>query len=1511
MASWNNNTSRPNWQGNGATNKSRILTPSTINADEINANYISTGYLQANSISSANGSIAFLSNLVLNTGVIALGISPTFLTAEAGVLYVNGDAVAFPSSFSTIADWSQFKAVANVDMSRSSIYNVQSISTNILSTGILTAGSISTINLASSNIGANNLSSINIGFDTLNGRAGIIGTLGGTNIVYSNAILSNLTSLTMNTRQLNTSNVLASNSITSFAISSVIVSTGYITADVGFFNSTFNSTIFSYKGIFQSTATGFLIVNNISSGNISASNISATLISNVDQITLSGNRPNVPWDSAILYAPGDIIFVSPYSYVANFSNLDVNPQSNIENWAAGNYLLGEAAFVAGVGTYSCLASGFYGSPPNTYPDDWIIRGATNNPNSLWSITNTIANPFGGTIIGNSNSLIRVGNVSSIYMNASTIVAGNLVANVLETNNLIANSFQTNNISSGTANIDFLYTSNIYNSNALQTNSLDVISDSQLNTLTTSGTINADGALNTNNTLNLGGGMAMNSDIVGSSENITIPIPPFVIPQYFNNLDNINEANVASLTVIGGATGNNFFPPYRNNSIVNIGLTEFSPGIVTIYGVNAELTSAFTVYGITSLNGDTTVNGLNTVNGLTDLNGDLTVIGLTTITGDTDITGLTSITGNTDINGACEITGFTNLLGGLSVEAGIAVVGAMSFQGGDFIIGSSPGGGVVNNFNLYNYYNGTDIQNLTVNGSGDFRQSVNIDNNLTVGGIIFGTVVSGSESVSTIGVSTLRAYNISTIFLNAGQIKAKDGIFDAVSTNRISTTTINAINTATNFLNVQSIYNQFYSEPVAFPDNNVDLVNHDIINVKDLTASSISTINISTGSISTTNISADFLNFKEATGQLLNLKGEGGGSAGLGFFRDIEGIQEFDTGVAINNVDGFTMFSLSTINVRADKEVNISSLTHINLNTPNGYTYAQYASTGSLYTSTINFGLGTGQGIQLQAPPEEGVALLFYRNIDGVQEIDTAFGLDNTNNFRLTSLSSITIQAVNNIILGTSEEMALVAQSNITIATPDLIVPFNANISSINTNQISTATVFADNLIAFNGIGANNIFGNNINTLNLSTGLIQSGELDVIVTNELAIGAGNLIVLSQTGTTIQDNQSINIIAGTQLNLTSLGSDINIQALTGGDATVSADVLNLNGNQANINGYFGINLNTTDGYVFAKYLSTGSIYTSTINTSTIAVNNFVGNSISTNLISTGVLASGSIFTNSYNGSNAGANLNMNGNLIPTSGGITKDLGNDGAFRWNRLFVSTVSAITTFTSNITGPGFAVVTQNLYPQSAGSQLGFFGGGGTNSGGFYGQVNVRSTITQLIVPDIVGAFSNNIRVQGNLSTQNVFVSTINRKQYPTRSTIGGPFFPSSFTLDGTTATTPQLLISSINFYAGPGNYDISQRMAFIKLTGGASVDAHGSILVASTNTLLVPDSNAGYGQVPQVNDVGHSTFTTLYTSINIGTNSFQRQYKYLDTTGGNYTGSLYLEGPVITYIPSQGINPE
>ena len=316
---------------------------------------------------------------------------------------------------------------------------------------------------------------------------------------------------------------------------------------------------------------------------------------------------------------------------------------------------------------------------------------------------------------------------------------------------------------------------------------------------------------------------------------------------------------------------------------------------------------------------------------------------------------------------------------------------------------------------------------------------------------------------------------------------------------------------------------------------------------------------------------------------------------------------------------------------------------------------------------------------------------------------------------------------------------------------------------------------------------------------------------------------------------------------------------------------------------------LTLNSSNRFVMSKPLDVNEI-----SSGSLVVNNFIGNSISTNNISTG-----NLFVNNSVENSISSLRTSTGNLF--SGVISSIQFNASSINANRAFIN----------NLTGSGSATNTTNLYPQSAGAQIGFFGSGGTNSGGFYGQVNARSTLTQVIVPDIVGAFSNNIRIQGNVSTQNVFVSTINRKQYPTRSTIGGPFFPSSFTIDGSVSATPQLLISSINFFAGPGNYDISQRMAFIKLTGGTSVDAHGSILVMSTNTLSAPDSNAGYGQVPQVNDSGHSTFTTMYTSITVGTNSFQRQYKYLDATGGNYTGSLYLERPVITYIPSQGINPE
>ena len=82
------------------------------------------------------------------------------------------------------------------------------------------------------------------------------------------------------------------------------------------------------------------------------------------------------------------------------------------------------------------------------------------------------------------------------------------------------------------------------------------------------------------------------------------------------------------------------------------------------------------------------------------------------------------------------------------------------------------------------------------------------------------------------------------------------------------------------------------------------------------------------------------------------------------------------------------------------------------------------------------------------------------------------------------------------------------------------------------------------------------------------------------------------------------------------------------------------------------------------------------------------------------------------------------------------------------------------------------ATTTQNLYPFNAGSQLGFYGGSGTNSGGFYNNINVRSTNTQVITPDIQGQFSNVIFMRGNISSQNINVSSLNATIISTITTI-------------------------------------------------------------------------------------------------------------------------------------------
>ena len=289
------------------------------------------------------------------------------------------------------------------------------------------------------------------------------------------------------------------------------------------------------------------------------------------------------------------------------------------------------------------------------------------------------------------------------------------------------------------------------------------------------------------------------------------------------------------------------------------------------------------------------------------------------------------------------------------------------------------------------------------------------------------------------------------------------------------------------------------------------------------------------------------------------------------------------------------------------------------------------------------------------------------------------------------------------------------------------------------------------------------------------------------------------------------------------------------------------------------------------------------------------NLQGNSIYNTSLSSISISTGSLFVNNYSGNSISSLRISTGNLF--SGVISSIQFNASSINANRAFIN----------NLTGSGSAVNTTNLYPQSAGSQIGFFGSAGTNSGGFYNNINVRSTNTQVLTPDVVGAFSNNIRVQGNLSTQNVFVSSINLKQYPYISTLNIPF--SSFAIDGNAAGTPILLYSNVDFRT-QGFHRISQKAILSKNTGGTSADIHANIFYSIGAFPSTPSITDGYSALPTVNQDNASTFTTLMTEFFVSTPSTRSIY-YYDSTANNYTSRLYMGTLFDSYTPSFGNNPE
>jgi hypothetical protein len=166
-----------------------------------------------------------------------------------------------------------------------------------------------------------------------------------------------------------------------------------------------------------------------------------------------------------------------------------------------------------------------------------------------------------------------------------------------------------------------------------------------------------------------------------------------------------------------------------------------------------------------------------------------------------------------------------------------------------------------------------------------------------------------------------------------------------------------------------------------------------------------------------------------------------------------------------------------------------------------------------------------------------------------------------------------------------------------------------------------------------------------------------------------------------------------------------------------------------------------LNISTGNLFANIASGISLSYQNIST-----NNITGFS----LLGTTILSTQAIFCSSLQIGPADAILDILGPLR------TQDMSTI------TCQASTIVANTLTLNRLFGDSSNVTrTQNLYPLTVGAQIGF--GSNTATAGFYNEGHFTSTFTQSIQPTLDNnAFSNIVRINGNISTPNIFSSTIN-----------------------------------------------------------------------------------------------------------------------------------------------------
>jgi hypothetical protein len=196
-----------------------------------------------------------------------------------------------------------------------------------------------------------------------------------------------------------------------------------------------------------------LNASNITSSNVITSNLTSKNLF-VNEITLSTTDTYPPfWSATLLYFSNTVVtkVIGSY-YISLIKNIDVTPGEPIPAWYFSAWYIGECAFVTGVGSYVCTQENAFDTPPNQHPDEWQFLGSTNDSSVVWS-PYTLPEIYSGSIVGNINSLVNVGNVitsnlTTNQFNANTMNVASLTANVITTSNLnSSNIFNSNTITS--------------------------------------------------------------------------------------------------------------------------------------------------------------------------------------------------------------------------------------------------------------------------------------------------------------------------------------------------------------------------------------------------------------------------------------------------------------------------------------------------------------------------------------------------------------------------------------------------------------------------------------------------------------------------------------------------------------------------------------------------------------------------------------------------------------------------------------------------------------------------------------------------------------------------------------------------------------------------------------------------------------------------------------------------------------------------------------------------------